>query len=180
MKGGNRMALSTLTSRIEETDKARFISFCDSVGLTSSDAINLFVKAVIREHCIPFEIKAEDPFYSASNQRHLMKSVQQLRDGKGTAYELLEDDNFNMRINRKKKSDLEALYSQLGMTLPEAVNIFFENSLLVGGLPFEVRLPRFNRETEKAMQEARDIMSGKVETKSYSSSRELFDALDSE
>ncbi len=93
---------------------------------------------------------------------------------------LTKDTNFNMRINRKKKSDLEALYSQLGMTLPEAVNIFFENSLLVGGLPFEVRLPRFNRETEKAMQEARDIMSGKVETKSYSSSRELFDALDSE
>lgn len=93
---------------------------------------------------------------------------------------LTKDTNFNMRINRKKKSELEALYSQLGMTLPEAVNIFFENSLLVGGLPFEVRLPRFNRETEKAMQEARDIMSGKVETKSYSSSRELFDALDSE
>ena len=93
---------------------------------------------------------------------------------------LTKDTNFNMRINRKKKSELEALYSQLGMTLPEAVNIFFENSLLVGGLPFEVRLPRFNRETKKAMQEARDIMSGKVETKSYSSSRELFDALDSE
>lgn len=87
------MALSTLTSRIEEKDKARFISFCDSVGLTSSAAINLFVKAVIRERCIPFEIKAEDPFYSTSNQLHLMKSVQQLRDGRGTAHELIEDDN---------------------------------------------------------------------------------------
>ena len=93
---------------------------------------------------------------------------------------LVKDTNFNMRINRQKKSDLEALYSQLGMTLPEAVNIFFESSLLVGGIPFEVRLPRFNRETEAAIQETRDIMSGKIETKSYSSSRELFDELDSE
>ena len=93
---------------------------------------------------------------------------------------LTKDTNFNMRINRQKKSNLEALYSQLGMTLPEAVNIFFENSLLVGGLPFDVRLPRFNRETEDALQEARDIMSGKIETKSYSSSRELFDELDAE
>lgn len=58
--------------------------------------------------------------------------------------------------------------------------ILFENSLLVGGLPFEVRLPRFNRETEDAIQEARDIMAGKVEVKSYSSSRELFDELDAE
>ena len=93
---------------------------------------------------------------------------------------IVKDTNFNMRMNRQKKSDLEALYGRLGMTLPEAVNIFFEKSLLVGGLPFTVRLPRFNRETEAAMQEARDIMSGKVEAKSYNSAQELFDELDAE
>ena len=92
----------------------------------------------------------------------------------------IKDTNFNMRMNSQKKSALESLYSSLGMSLPEAVNIFFENSLLVGGLPFNVRLPRFNQETETAIQEARDIMSGKVEAKSYSSARELFDELDSE
>jgi len=64
--------------------------------------------------------------------------------------------------------------------MPEAVNIFFDNCLLVGGLPFEVRLPRYNRETEEAMQEARDIMSGKKQVKSYRSARELFDDLDKE
>ena len=93
---------------------------------------------------------------------------------------VVKDANFNMRINKKKKADLESLYARLGMTLPEAVNIFFENSLLVGGLPFSVRLPRYNRETEAAMQEAKDIMSGKVSAKSYSSARELFDELDAE
>ncbi len=67
---------------------------------------------------------------------------------------LIKDANFNMRINKQKKSELEALYSRLGMTLPEAVNIFFEKSLLDGGIPFDVRLPRYNRETEEAMQEA--------------------------
>ena len=85
------MALSTLTSRVEVEDKSRFIAFCDSVGLTPSAAVNLFVKTVIREHRIPFEIKVEDPFYSPSNQLHLMKSIQQLRDGKGTVHELIED-----------------------------------------------------------------------------------------
>ena len=93
---------------------------------------------------------------------------------------LIKDTNFNMRMNRQKKTDLETLFGRLGMTLPEAVNIFFENSLLVGGLPFPVRLPRYNRETEAAIQEARDIMSGKLETKSYSSARELFKELDAE
>ena len=85
------MALSTLTSRVDEDDKAMFISFCDSVGLTSSAAINLFVKTVNREHRIPFESKIDEPFYSTSNQLHLMKSLQQLRDGKGTAHDLIED-----------------------------------------------------------------------------------------
>lgn len=94
------MALSTLTSRIEEEDKARFISFCDSVGLTSSAAINLFVKTVNREHRIPFEIKVDDPFYSASNQRHLMKSIQQLREGKGTVHDLIEDTNERENLGR--------------------------------------------------------------------------------
>ena len=93
---------------------------------------------------------------------------------------LTKDTNFNMRMNREKKSELESLYSRLGMTLPEAVNIFFENSLLVGGLPFSVRLPRYNTETEAAIEEARDIASGKDSAKSYRSARELFDELDAE
>ena len=92
----------------------------------------------------------------------------------------IKDTNFNMRMNREKKIRLENLYGTRGMSLSEAVNIFFENSLLVGGLPFNVRLPRYNRETEEAIQEARDILSGKVEAKSYSSAQELFDELDAE
>ena len=84
------MALSTLTSRVEENDKALFTAFCNSVGLTTSAAINMFVKAVNREHRIPFEIKVEGPFYSTSNQKHLMKSIQELREGKGTTHELIE------------------------------------------------------------------------------------------
>ena len=92
----------------------------------------------------------------------------------------VKDTNFNMRINSHKKSALESLYSSLGMSLPEAVNIFFENSLLVGGLPFQVRLPRYSRETEDAILEARGIMSGQISAKSYGSARELFDEFDAE
>lgn len=32
-----------------------------------------------------------DPFYSKTNQAHLEKAIKQLRDGKGTPHELLED-----------------------------------------------------------------------------------------
>jgi len=40
--------------------------------------------------------------------------------------------------------------------------------------------PRYNVETETAMQEAQDIMSGKKAAKSYSSADELFAELEAE
>lgn len=92
----------------------------------------------------------------------------------------VKSTSFNMRITPEKKADLEYLYNCLGMTLPEAVNIFFEQSLLVGGIPFEVRMPRYSRETEEAMQESRDILSGKVDAKAYRSAKEFFDDMDIE
>lgn len=92
----------------------------------------------------------------------------------------VKDTNFNMRMNKQKKVSLEDLYGSLGMTLAEAVNIFFEKSLMEGGIPFDVRMPRYNKETEEAIQETRDIISGKISAKSYSSSKELFAELDEE
>lgn len=62
------MALSTLTCRLDEKDKQQFITFCDSVGLTSSAAVNMFVKAVIRERRIPFDIKLDDQCSNMTNQ----------------------------------------------------------------------------------------------------------------
>ena len=51
------MALATLTSRVDETDKAAFDDFCSSVGLTSSAAINMYVKVVVRDHKLSFDVK---------------------------------------------------------------------------------------------------------------------------
>lgn len=87
------MALSTLTARVDEKDKLSFDAFCSSVGLTSSAAINIYVKAVLRERRIPFEIRQEDPFFSAENQEYVLKSVNELRTGKGGAHELIETDD---------------------------------------------------------------------------------------
>lgn len=57
------MALTTITARVDQKDKADFDAFCSNVGLNTSTAINLFVKAVLREKRIPFEIAPESgPF----------------------------------------------------------------------------------------------------------------------
>ena len=64
------------------------------------------------------------------------------------------------------------------MTLTEAINVFLHKSVMEGGLPFDVRQPRYNVETEAAMHEARDIMSGKVEADSLDTAAAMFAALD--
>ena len=78
------MALTTITARVDAGDKAAFDSFCSSVGLNTSTAINLFVKAVLRENRIPF--------FSEENLAYVKKSVSELRAGKGTVHELIEAD----------------------------------------------------------------------------------------
>lgn len=85
---------------------------------------------------------------------------------------------INMRVNPQVKSEAESLYASFGMTLTEAINVFLHKSILVGGLPFDVRQPRYNAETEAAMREAKDIMNGKVEAETYGSAAEMFSALD--
>ena len=88
------MALATLTARVDPKDKADFDAFCSNVGLNASTAINLFVKAVLREKRLPFEIaQSADPFFSDANMAYVKKSLQELREGKGTAHELIEVDD---------------------------------------------------------------------------------------
>ena len=52
------MAQSTLSMRVDETLKKSFDSICDDFGFTSPAAITVFMKTVVRERRIPFEIKA--------------------------------------------------------------------------------------------------------------------------
>ena len=52
------MAQSTLSMRVDETLKKNFDMICDDFGFTSTAAITVFMKAVVRERRIPFEIKA--------------------------------------------------------------------------------------------------------------------------
>lgn len=81
--------------------------------------------------------------------------------------------NLNIRIEPDVKLNAEKLFATFGITLSDAVNIFLHKALMEGGLPFEMRQPRYNAETEAAMQEARDIASGKIKAKRYSSTAQL-------
>jgi DNA-damage-inducible protein J len=61
---------------------------------------------------------------------------------------------LNIRIDPEIKTASERLFSNFGITISDAVSIFLHQSLLVNGLPFEVKHPVPNETTLKAMYEA--------------------------
>lgn len=87
------MSVANLSVRIDEKDKKSFEAFCNETGMNVSVAINMFIKAVLREQKLPFEIKV-DPFYSASNIQYLEKIVSDIKEGKAkfNEHELIEVD----------------------------------------------------------------------------------------
>ncbi len=89
------MKYTNLSARVDVNDKKNFEIFCENTGLNVSVAVNLFIKAVLRENKLPFEIVA-DPFYSESNISALKESIVQAEQGKvvvKTIDELLEMEN---------------------------------------------------------------------------------------
>lgn len=88
--------------------------------------------------------------------------------------------NINLRIEPEKKAQAEQLFSSFGISVTDAIHIFLNTSIMQGGFPFQIKQPRYNQETELAMEEARQILLGKIKAKSYTSVEELFESLDEE
>ncbi len=81
--------------------------------------------------------------------------------------------NFSVRMDSELKKQCEALYGELGMNLTTAINVFLRQSLRTGGLPFEVKLAKPNKETIAAMLEAERIVKD-PSVKGYTDLDELF------
>ena len=67
--------------------------------------------------------------------------------------------NISIRMDADLKAQADALFTELGMNLTTAFNIFVRQSLREGGIPFEVKLEQPNKETVAAMLEAERIAS---------------------
>lgn len=77
---------------VDEGVKQQAEELFEEMGLDMSSAVTLFLKAVIRENRIPFEIKA-DPFYSAKNQARLRAAAADMDARRNVAaHELIEAD----------------------------------------------------------------------------------------
>lgn len=81
--------MAQVSFRVDDDIKKKAERTFDDIGISMSTAINIYLKAVVRENRIPFELSA-DPFYSDANMSRLRESIRQVRDGekKLTEYEI--------------------------------------------------------------------------------------------
>ena len=77
---------------------------------------------------------------------------------------MAKTSHINIRIDPETKSQAEVLFGKFGMTVSEAVNVFLHQSIMYGGIPFELRVP--NRETMEALDDVinRRNLEGPFET----------------
>jgi len=91
------MKTDLISTRIEHNLKIEFTKICDELGLSPSQAIKLFAKAVINYGGIPFELKVKD-----SNATTL-KAMQDVNEG---------------RVH--KANSTKDLFKELGINLKDA------------------------------------------------------------
>ena len=90
---------------------------------------------------------------------------------------MAKTENLNIRIETEIKKEAEETLDYLGLTMAEAVKLFLKQVILTDSIPFEIKAPRYNKETIEAIKEARKI-SRNSNAKTYATVKELMEDLD--
>ncbi|OLR56459.1 damage-inducible protein J [Hornefia porci] len=85
--------------------------------------------------------------------------------------------NLNIRTDKEIKEQAEQIFSDLGLNMTTAVNIFLRAVIRENGIPFDLKLEVPNKVTAAAIEEGRRIASD-PDVKGYADMDELKAALD--
>ena len=88
---------------------------------------------------------------------------------------MAKTDTLHIRIEPSVKKRAEETLNDLGLSITEAINVFLNQVILNDGIPFEIRKPKFNKETIQAIE---DTKNGKNLSKTFDSVNEMFEELD--
>ena len=84
--------------------------------------------------------------------------------------------NLNIRTDKEIKDRAEHLFSELGLTMTAAINMFLRTAIRENGIPFSLKLDIPNSITESAIEEGIKIAYDDT-VKGYSSIKDLKKAL---
>lgn len=84
--------------------------------------------------------------------------------------------NINIRIDDKLKKEAENIFSELGLTLTAATNVFYKQVVRCGGIPFELRIPDpfYSAENQMRLQKSvQEANAGKIVSKTMDELRAM-------
>lgn len=85
--------------------------------------------------------------------------------------------NLNIRIDKEIKDKAEVIFSELGLNMTTAINMFLRTTIRENGIPFNLKLEMPNNRTVAAIEEGRKIAHD-TGVKGYSNIDDLREALE--
>lgn len=98
------MSQSTISIRVESSLKEKFDALCEAFGLSTTAAFSVFMKTVVRERRIPFEIRADN---ESTQRKKALEAFHALRiaAGESDMTEMsLEDINAEIKSFRDERT----------------------------------------------------------------------------
>ena len=85
--------------------------------------------------------------------------------------------NLNIRTDKEIKEEAEKIFSELGLNMTTAINLFLRTTIREQGIPFMLKLDVPNEATASAIEEGRRLASDSS-IKGYSNMDDLRAALE--
>lgn len=85
--------------------------------------------------------------------------------------------NLNIRTDKDIKDKADKIFSELGLNMTTAINIFLRSTIRNNGIPFELKLNIPNKETKEAIEEGKAIIHDK-NSRGYESIEDFRNSLD--
>lgn len=101
------MAQATFSVHMDEALKKEFDTLCSDFGMTTSTAINVFAKAVVRERKIPFEIVSPEPEITREEAIRAFLSIRQKAEKDFPQGMSLDEINEEIHKVRYGEEDIE-------------------------------------------------------------------------
>ena len=95
------MRQTATTIRMDADLKAEFDKLCDEFGMSANTAFNIYVKAVVRQRRIPFQIEADPIDEVMERGRKAFYEMRRQAAENGTAGMSLEEINEEIRLARR-------------------------------------------------------------------------------
>lgn len=84
---------------------------------------------------------------------------------------------INVNVDERVKKQAKETLEYLGTNFTNVINMLLRQIILTGSIPFDVKIPKLNEETLKAMN---DVENGIVLSKGYTDLDEMWDDLEKE